>query len=125
MIQLKEKTDSQIKQEKNQKQKRKSIIKTYVKKNKTSSNISFFDSDESIYSNLDQANKKKQLFKNSIPVYIILGISLLFILIILYFNFNNIINSNIDTFIFIFLIVTLISIAGLILYKNIYVDSQF
>ena len=125
MIQLKEKTDSQIKEEKNQKQKRKSIIKTYVKKNKTSSNISFFDSDESIYNNLDQANKKKQLFKNSIPVYIILGISLIFILIILYFNFNNIINSNIDTFIFIFLIVTLISIAGLILFKNIYVDSQF
>tara|TARA_Y100000741_G_scaffold91963_1_gene68226 strand:+ start:3765 stop:4145 length:381 start_codon:yes stop_codon:yes gene_type:complete len=125
MIQLKQKTPSQIKQEKYSKQKKESIIKTFVKKYKNSSNINFFDSDKSIYHNLEQQNKKKYIFKDSIPVFIIIGLSIIFIFITLYLNFNSIIKSNTDTFIFIFLIVSLFSITSLILLKNIFIDSKF
>ena len=124
MILLNQKTPSEIKSQKTLKQKQNSIIKTFVKKNKPSSNINFFDSEQQIYNNLQKQNNKKKLFKQSIPIYIILSILLIFILIILYYNFDDIIKSNIYTFIFIFLIITLISIALLILFKNIYIDNR-
>ena len=125
MIELKQKTPLEIKLETNLKQKKKSIIKTYIKKNKDLSNINFFNSDETIYNNLEQENTKKYIFKDSIPIFIIIGISLIFIFTILYIKFNNIFESNSDTFIFIFLIISLFSIITLILLKNIFIDSKF
>tara|TARA_Y100000589_G_C26860529_1_gene509767 strand:+ start:114 stop:497 length:384 start_codon:yes stop_codon:yes gene_type:complete len=126
MIQLKQKTPQQIKKEKKFNQQLKSVIKTYIKKNKSSSNINFFNTDKTIYNTLKEQNQKKQTFSNHnmYPFFIISIISIIFILIILYFNFNNIIKSKSYTFIFIFLIVSLISIATFIILKFYLVDSK-
>tara|TARA_B100000401_G_C52538930_1_gene592824 strand:+ start:53 stop:433 length:381 start_codon:yes stop_codon:yes gene_type:complete len=124
MIELKQKTPSQIKSKKILKEKHKSIIKKYIKKNKDLSNIDFFDSDKNLYNNLEKQNEEINIFKDSIPVFIAIGFLLIFSITILYYNFNTIIKSNTDTLIFIFLIVSLISIAGLILLKNILIDSK-
>jgi len=127
MIQLKQKTPDQIKQENFFNQKLKSVMKTYIKKHKSSSNINFFNTDKTIYDTLKEQNQKKQTFSNHnmFPFFIISIISIIFIFIILYFNFNNIIKSKNYTFIFIFLIISLISIATFIILKFYFVDSKF
>ena len=123
MIQLKQKTPHQIKQEQKFNEKKKAIMKTFIKKKKSSSNINFFNTDKTIYQQLEKQNQKT-LFTNYIPVFTIIIMLFIFICTILYFNFNNIIKSKFYTFIFIFLIVSLISIATFITLKFYLVDSK-
>ena len=128
MIELKQKTKAQIKKDKQIKEEKKSIIKNYLKTNNKISNLNLFSSDEDIYNNLKKNNKKQNKihhkFKKSIPVLTIIGISLLSIIYIFYLNFDNISKSKIDTFVFIYLIVSFFCIALLIILKNIFIDPQ-
>lgn len=128
MIELKQKTKAQIKKDKQIKEEKKSIIKNYLKTNNKISNLNLFSSDEDIYNNLKKNNKKQNKIhyklKKSIPVLTIIGISLLSIIYIFYLNFDNISKSKIDTFVFIYLIVSFICIALLIILKNIFIDPK-